>query len=210
MPALVAVALALWPAKPLAATPEAANLPGVGAIRVDATGPPRNSITNDLPGWSFISEGGAEGSMAQDSADPLNEKNPHSLRLSVTNLGTRCGVSNFGDRGINVQAGQWYDASFYARKAVGRGVGLVFSLESTNGKVVCARATIPEVGARDWRQYTLALHAYGSDPHCRLVITPIEPCTIWLASVSFFPRESIKERPDLLRPELKQQPINNP
>ncbi len=134
--------------------------------------------------------------MALDSAEPLNEGNPHSLRLSVTNLGTRCGVVNSGLRGMNVQAGQWYDATFYARKAVGRGVGLVFSLESTNGKVVCARTTLPEVGTQDWRPYTLALHAYASDPHCRLVIIPIEPCTIWLDAVSLVPRPAAKDRPD--------------
>jgi hypothetical protein len=157
----------------------------------------RDMEAGELPAWSFLAEGGAEGSMCLDVNSPLNEGSPHSLRMTVTKMGTRCGVANNGPRGMNIRAGQWYDASFYARTESGggmggrpRGVGLVFSLESADGGKVCARATIPEVGG-PWQKYTLALHANDSDPHCRLVITPIEPTTMWLDGVSLLPRKTI-------------------
>jgi hypothetical protein len=163
-------------------------------------------FTNDLPGWSFIAEGAAEGAMQRDTENPLDAGNPHSLRLNVTNLGARCGVANSGYWGMNIQAGEWYDASFHARTkglAGGRGVGLVFSLESTNGQRVCARVTLPEVSG-GWRKYTVSLLAYASEPRCRLVISPIEPCTIWFDVVSLCPRKTFKNRPNGMRPDPPQ------
>ena len=168
---------------------------------------------SDLPAWSFIAEGGAEGSMTLDVNNPLNDRNPHSLKMVVSKLGTRCGIANSGYWGMNVQAGEWYDATFYARtegQGEGprpRGVGLVFSLESTDGKKVCARATLPEIGG-GWRKYTLGLHAEASDPNCRLVITPIEPVTMWFDVVSLFPRKTFKNRPNGMRADVAQMLVD--
>jgi len=178
----------------------------------------RKWFQNDLPGWSFLAEGGAEGSMGIDAANPLNDRNPHSLKLIVAKPATRCGVVNSGYWGINVQAGEWYDATFYARTEGNRGVGLVFSLESETGDKVCARVTIPEIGRGDfgpprpdagespsqWRKYTLGLHANASDPRCRLVIKAIEPVTMWLDVVSLFPRKTFKNWPNGMRPDVAQ------
>ncbi len=178
----------------------------------------RKWFQDDLPGWSFLAEGGAEGSMAIDANHPLNDRNPHSLRLTVTKMGSRCGLVNSGYWGINVQAGEWYDAAFYAKTEGSKGVGLVFSLENEAGDKVCARATIPEIGRGEfgppqpgaanapaqWRKYTLGLHANASDPKCRLVITPIEPVTMWLDVVSLFPRKTFKDRPNGMRRDVAQ------
>ncbi|MBP8303167.1 MAG: alpha-L-arabinofuranosidase, partial [Phycisphaerae bacterium] len=171
----------------------------------------RKWFKSDLPGWSFLAEGGGQGSMHLDANTPLNDRNPHSLRMTVTRQGTRCGVVNSGYWGMNIQAGEWYDATFYARTEAqssgqgprARGVGLVFSLEDTDGRKVCARATIPEIGG-PWRKYTLALHAEASDPNCRLVVTPIEPVTMWLDVVSLFPRKTFKDRPNGMRRDVAQ------
>jgi alpha-L-arabinofuranosidase len=178
----------------------------------------REWFHDDLPGWSFVADGGAQGSMAIDVTNPLNDRNPHSLRLAVTKTGTRCGVANSGYWGINVQAGEWYDATFYARTEGNKGVGLVFSLESADGAKLRARATIPEIGRGEfgppqpgatnspvqWRKYTLSLHANASDPKCRLVITPIEPVTMWLDVVSLFPRKTFRDRPNGMRRDVAQ------
>lgn len=178
----------------------------------------RRWFKTDLPGWSLLAEGGGEGSMHLDANTPLNDRNPHSLRMTVTRLGSRCGVVNSGYWGMNIQAGEWYDATFYARADGSRSVGLVFSLESQDGRKVCARATIPEIGRggapaqqaagsaqpTPWRTYALSLQAYASDPNCRLVITPIEPVTMWLDVVSLFPRKTFKDRPNGMRRDVAQ------
>lgn len=97
---------------------------------------------SDLPAWSFVAESGGEGSMTLDVNTPLNNRNPHSLKMVVSKLGTpgtatagsgasrgtesravagRCGIVNSGYWGINVQEGEWYDAAFYARTEGGGG-----------------------------------------------------------------------------------------
>jgi alpha-N-arabinofuranosidase len=178
----------------------------------------RKWFQSELPGWSFLAEGAAGGSMTLDASHPLNDRNPRSLKLVVSKTGTRCGVANSGFWGMNIQAGEWYDATFYARTEGNKGVGLVFSLESAVGDKVCARATIPEIGRGEfggpqppgsggpgqWRKYTLGLHANASDPKCRLVITPIEPVTMWLDVVSLFPRKTFKGRPNGMRLDVAQ------
>lgn len=145
--------------------------------------------TNDLSGWSLIAENGGQGEIACDSATPPDGTNSHSLRLTVKSVGSRCGVVNSGSEGMKIEAGVWYDFNFHARTETNKHFGLVVSLESADGRKVCARATIPEVGG-EWKQYTLALHARQSDPKGRLVVAMFETGTIWLDAVSLTPRKT--------------------
>lgn len=153
---------------------------------------PHGWFTNDLRGWSLLTEGGAEGEIALESAELLSDRHPHSLRLTVTKRGKRCGVVNDGSGGMDFQAGKWYDLTFYARTESNRHFGLIVSLESEDGRNVCERATLPEVGG-PWKKYTLALHARQSEPKGRLVIALSDPGTIWLDEVSLIPRETYKK-----------------
>jgi alpha-L-arabinofuranosidase len=149
--------------------------------------------TNSLPGWSVIAEGGAQAEISLCADSPLNEANPHSLRLSVTKHQSRAGVTNCGFGGMKVVAGDWYDLTFYARTETNKHFGLIVSLESQDGQKVCSRATLPEVGG-DWKQYTLALQARESDPRARLVIAMPEAGTIWFDVVSLSPRNAAQIR----------------
>lgn len=147
-----------------------------------------NPGTHDIPGWLPVLEGGAQGEISQDDAVPAGPAGPHTLRLTATTLGTRCGAANSGGgSGMDVRAGSWYDVAFYCRTENNAHTGLVFSLESQNGRAIYARATLPEVGG-DWRPYTLSLHAYAGSKHARLVISPIDTGIVWLDGVSIHPR----------------------
>jgi hypothetical protein len=154
-----------------------------------------------MDAWSYVSEGNAVGSVERIADMPLSESSPHSLKLIASQLGQRCGIANTGGpSGINVTQGQWYMATFYARAEGPRGIGLVFSLETPDGKKVCGRTTLPEIGrggeigkpvqGTNWREYTVSVHAYASDPHCRLVISPIEPGTLYFDNISLVQRAS--------------------
>ncbi len=157
----------------------------------------------DTPGWSLLTLGDAEGSMKLDDTQPLEDSNPHSLKLTVTRMGDRCGIVNSGLGGMAITKGQWYDITFYAHATDNRSVGLVFSFESEDG-TVCARATLPEVGrgrrpqwgqppAEDenpWKQYRLSVPGWASASDCRMIVTPIEPVTMWFDKVSVLARQT--------------------
>ena len=65
-------------------------------------------------------------------------------------------------QGMNVQAGQWYDATFYARTEGDVHTGLCFSLESSDGSKTYTRCTIPEVGGQ-WTKYSVSLQSRGTE-----------------------------------------------
>ena len=146
------------------------------------------SSTNDLPAWTLVTAGNAEGELARESTAPLDEHTPHSLRLTVRSPGNGFGVANSNARGMNVAAGEWYDLSFYARTETNAHFALTVSLESRTDGKVCARATIPEVGGT-WKQYVLPLHARQSATNARTVIVMVDPGTIWFDNVSLVPRK---------------------
>ena len=167
----------------------------------------RKWFTNDLPGWSLLTDGDADGEMAQDSVSPLNDRNPHSLRLTVKKTGRRCGAVNSGFWGMNFQAGEWYDLTLYARTEANEKLNLAVSLESRDGQTVCAHGTIQETGG-GWKKYTLPLQASASDPQGRLVIALEKPGAVLLDTVSLFPRKTFKNRPNGMRPDLAQMLVN--
>jgi hypothetical protein len=161
-------------------------------------------------GWHLLQEGGAEGTIEQDAAFPTNPS-PHFLRIAETKAAEpgKGRVGALSEIHFSVDDDHWYDVTFSAVTA-GASIGLVFSLESTDG-VVLARTTLPEIGARPrrrggaatapsattapvaWRKYLVSLHARASDPNAHVVITPIEPITnIWLDGLTLTPRAPLK------------------
>ncbi|HZZ29738.1 MAG TPA: hypothetical protein VFE46_17210 [Pirellulales bacterium] len=157
-------------------------------------------------GWKLIKEGAAEGTIEQDAKHP-QRSSPHLLRMTVTKTAEpdkgRAGAINATP--IDVAADRWYDITFSAVAEKGS-VGLVFSLESNDGKVL-ARTTLPEIGRGEhdgadssppdakadaasspWRNYSVSLHARAANSQAHLVITPIEPTSVWLDDLKLTPR----------------------
>ncbi|MCX7049203.1 MAG: hypothetical protein NTX50_27425 [Candidatus Sumerlaeota bacterium] len=163
----------------------------------------RKWFSNELHGWTLIRSEGARGAIKQDSAKPLNERNPHSMRLTAREAGKRLGVANGGFWGMNFQAGKWYDLSFYARTESGEKFDLTASLESAIGHESYATAVIKDVGG-DWKQYRCALQPKTTDHNGRLAIAIARPGVIWFDVVSLFPRDTFKNRPNGLRADLAQ------
>jgi hypothetical protein len=149
-------------------------------------------------GWTLIKKGEAEGTIEQDAHHPPSNS-PHLLLLAVTKTAAP-GLGRVGAASaipLAVSAGQWFDVRFSA-VTERNSVGLVFSLEGADGKVL-ARTTLPEIGrgrggraatrpGAAWPKYLVALHARAADPNAHLVITPIEPTNIWLDDLTITPR----------------------
>ncbi len=163
----------------------------------------RKWFGNELWGWQFVGEGGARGSLRLDKQQPLNERNPHSMRLTVRETGARAGVANGGFWGMNIVQGAWYDLTFYARTEGVEQFDLAVSLESANGRERHAAAVVRAVGG-GWKEYRVSLRAATGDRCARLALTLDRPGTIWFDVVSLFPRDTFKGRPNGLRPDLAQ------
>ncbi len=139
--------------------------------------------------WSEVREGGAAGAVTLDASHPLNDHSPHALKFAVTRTGDRLGAATGG---LDIRGDQWYQVTLSACTENNFHVGLVFSLESADGRTVAARVTLPEIGGA-WKTYGLTLHADAPLPNGRLVISPIEPGTIWIDELSLAPREAVHE-----------------
>jgi alpha-L-arabinofuranosidase len=163
----------------------------------------RKWFGNALHGWKLITRGTARGTIAQESASPLNNRNPHSLRLTARDAGTRIGVSNAGFWGMNLQSGEFYELTLFARTENSDTFDLTATLESASGRESYATAVIEDVGG-GWKRYGCSLQANDSDPQGRLTLTIDCPGTIWLDIVSLFPRDTFKSRPFGLRADLAQ------
>ena len=163
----------------------------------------RKWFGNALHGWKLVARGEARGSIAQDSGSPLNDRNPHSLRLTVRAAGHHVGITNGGFWGMNFQAGKGYDLTFFARTENGDTFGLTAALESASGREAYAAAAIKDVGG-GWKRYGCSLQATDSDPQGRLTLVVDGEGTIWFDVVSLFPRDTFNSRSCGLRADLAQ------
>jgi hypothetical protein len=186
-----------------AATPTSAPVPAPAA----AAGP-----APLVSGWSELKEGEGAGTFEMNAKNAVNPS-PHLLRISVTKYPEagkgRYGVKNAAS--VAVKQGAAYDIQF-SGASEGIGVGLVFSLETDDGKVL-ARTTLPEIGrgtgggagagagagaargpaaagtpAAPWRQYLVRLTARASAPNAHLTITPIEQVPVWIENLTIVER----------------------
>jgi len=161
----------------------------------------RKWFGNERWGWQFLGEGGARGSIWLDKQQPLNECNPHSMRLTVRETGHRAGVSNGGFCGMNIVAGAWYELTFHACTEGADRFDVGVSLESANGREHYASAVTRDVGG-GWKEYRVSLQAENSDNCGRLAITLNRAGSIWFDVVSLFPRDTFNGRKNGLRPDL--------
>jgi alpha-L-arabinofuranosidase len=161
----------------------------------------RKLSKSPLEGWSAISEGDGQAAIALETANPLNDHNPRSLRLEVTRTGTRTGVANSGYWGMNIVAGEDYDLTFYARANMP--VPIAATLETPDGQTQLATVDLGSV--RDgWKKYAATLHATKSAPNARVVLSASMTGTIWFDVVSLFPKKTFKSRPNGMRLDLAQ------
>lgn len=154
--------------------------------------------------WKLSRNPDADAAMTIDSGRPLNEKNPHSLKLQVHKTdGEPVGVTNEGFKGIAVRKGAEYRLSLYARCGEGADGVLAARLHSADGRRAYAEGRIEGIG-NDWRMFSVALTPTDSDPDARLSLTTSRAGTFWLDMVSLFPKDTFKGRPNGLRADLAQ------
>jgi alpha-L-arabinofuranosidase len=146
--------------------------------------------------WTLLGDGAK---MAIDTANPLNPRNPRSLRWEIAG---RASLVNEGYWGIAVQSGKRYRFTMYARCDGQFRGALTVSLQSADGQVYAQR-TLRGFG-KDWKLFSATLTANGTDPKARLVLTANGDGALWLDMVSLMPVDTFKRRPNGLRADLAQ------
>ena len=114
----------------------------------------------------------------------------------------RGGVANNGFWGMALTKGERYELSLFARGGEGFKGPLNVTLEGSDGRAY-AREIIRSL-TPDWKSYRLSLRPNATDPKARLVISSGRPGTFWLDMVSLFPKQTWKNRPNGLRPDLAE------
>ena len=144
-----------------------------------------------VPHWFLVTSAGAEGTAAADTGDPINTAAlTTSLKLTVARVpgGGRVGVSNDGYWGIPVRPNRTYQCSFYAKASDGFSGPLTVSIESGDGEIVYAFATVPAISDA-WKRYQVTLKSGQVEPtaDARFVISAGSKGTVNFNQVSMFP-----------------------
>ena len=155
-----------------------------------------------LTAWQLVQRDGAQGSVAVESAQPLNAVNSSYAVLTVEKPGGGVGLQNEGFGGIPVKSGERYDVSLFARQLAGSAAPLTVRLESKTGTLL-AEARLPAPTA-NWKKASAVLAPTVTDTAARLVVLAGGPGKVALDMVSLFPEKTFHNRPNGLRADLAQ------
>ncbi len=156
--------------------------------------------------WSAVAQASSTADIALDPSNPLNDKLPVSLRVSVTQAtkDQPAGVANSGYWGIPVHPKTVYHASLFARAEASFTGPLTISIVSEDGGTVYASEKISGV-VSEWKKFEVTLKTGNVVPtaQARFEITLDQPGTVWLNVVSLFP-PTWNDRPNGLRKDIMQ------
>lgn len=160
--------------------------------------------------WSVVTNGGAEATIALDSANCFNDKLTTSLRVTATKAakGQSAGVANSGYWGIPVQPNTRYHASLLVRAEPGFTGPLTLSIVSEDGQTVYAAEKLSSVN-KAWKKLEVTLKTGKIAPttKARFAITLDRPGTVWFNFISLFP-PAWNDRPNGLRKDLMQMLVD--
>lgn len=162
--------------------------------------------TNAPTHWSVMANSTSAATIALDRANPLNDKIPTSLRLTVTAATKEhpAGVANSGYWGIPVHPKTQYRASLWAKAESGFTGPLTVFIVSDDGKTVYASAKISGVTTA-WKKFEVTLQTGKVTPttQARFAVTLDQAGTVNLGLVSLFP-PTWNDRPNGLRKDIMQ------
>jgi alpha-L-arabinofuranosidase len=155
-----------------------------------------------LTAWELVQRGGGQGSVAVETAQPLNAVNTSYAVLTIGNPGGGVGLQNDGFDGIAIKAGDRYDISLFTRQIAGTAAPLTVRLESKGGTLL-AEARLPAPTAT-WKKVSSVLTPTATDADAHLIVLAGGPGKVALDMVSLFPEKTFHNHPNGLRPDLAQ------
>lgn len=161
-------------------------------------------FSDPLTAWHEImvtNEKGLEyskGELGVRTDDPLNENNPHYLRVRVYQ--PDYGFYNAGFRGMGIQSGAEYRFSAYVRSATPNAVRAVITDDDGHE---LGSGTLQGFGSH-WQRYETVIRATGTSQHARLNLHIANQGSVDLDMVSLFPVDTWNHRPNGLRKDIVQ------
>lgn len=156
--------------------------------------------------WSVVNDAASAATIALDRSNPVNDKLPTSLWLTVTQAtkDQPAGVANSGYWGIPVHPKTQYRASLWARAEAGFSGPLTVSIMSDDGRTVFASGKISGI-APEWKKFEVTLKTGKVAPtaQARFAVTLDQPGTVSFSLVSLFP-PTWNNRPNGLRKDIMQ------
>ncbi len=167
-----------------------------------------NEAYDGLTAWSRADRGGAAGTLAVASDEPLNAKNLNYLRLTTTAAGDGIAIRNRGfNSGVYVEAGKRYDFSFFARRDGAADLPVRVAVEDAAGTTEYAGADVTVTGG-GWKKYEGVLTASATTTAGRLALivgAPAAGTHLDLDMVSLFPQDTFKGRENGMRKDLAEK-----
>jgi hypothetical protein len=156
-----------------------------------------------LLAWSPLILKSGQTKITLDRSQPLNDENPTSLRMEVTDPGqSGVGVANTGYWGIALQKGKEYRFALHARRLAGSGDRLIVALVAPDSSVIAQRE-IRNLGEK-WEEFEGAFKSDRDSTNARLAVIAPAKGTYWIDTVSLFPADTFKKRRNGLRADLAQ------
>ena len=153
---------------------------------------------HEVMGFSAKGLDSPRGELGVHGEDPLNQTNPHYLRVCVYEPGYA--FYNTGFRGMGIENGAEYRFSAYVRSAGPKAIRATITDESGH-----------EIGSgrlqgfgEHWKRYETIIRMNATALHARLNLMVDERGSIDLDMVSLFPVDTWKNRPNGLRKDLVQ------
>ena len=140
----------------------------------------------------------SKGELGVRTDDPLNENNPHYLRVRVYQ--PDYGFYNAGFRGMGIQSGAEYRFSAYVRSATPNAVRAVITDDDGHE---LGSGTLQGFGSH-WQRYETVIRATGTSQHARLNRHSANQGSVDLDMVSLFPVDTWNDRPNGLRKDIVQ------
>lgn len=161
-------------------------------------------FSDPLMGWHEDMElsgkglGASRGELSVRTENPLNESNPHFLRVRIYDPGY--GFRNTGFRGMGIKNGSEYRLSAYVRTSGPRAIRA--AVLDKSGKEIASGKLEGFDGT--WKRYETVVRANATVAQAELHLYVDEPGSLDLDMISLFPVDTWKNRPNGLRKDLVQ------
>lgn len=156
-----------------------------------------------LMGWKEVKGNGGNGNILIVNRGETNTNNPRFGRVTVSSTSGYYGLENEGFRGMGIEKGKQYNFSIFARKGNGN-TKIHVHLLGADGKPISDDATLQ--GFTDkWGRYTASIIATETEPKAHFAVRFEGAGVLDVDMISLFPKNTWKNRPNGLRPDLAQK-----